>query len=469
LVKRNKNVVPVGGSFRDKTNFVFELNGEMYRCCKAEIFEVIQDFIHSNIYKELSVTGKIVKTSIPEDSEIFITENNWRVLKHEKVKNISYKETWSFNMLKDAALLTLGIQEELLKHGYTLKDATPYNIQFCNHKPIFIDIGSIMRAEEEVFWSGYRQFCEMYLNPLLISSSLNLSLQNFYGVTTRGISSAVTWKMLKVRHKLRMKNIVNVYLQINKQKQNKSKITLDSELKEAGFTNNLRLNQVKRLKKIIFSLTEPKLNSNWDGYSHRDHYNNEEIREKSDLIAHAFSQKNYMQLVDWGCNDGMFSKKATELSEKVTCVALDNDPEVIDQLYLDCKIQNNRILPLVIDISNPPGAYGFNNLERKSFLSNIFPDLNIAYALVHHLFISENLPWSKIFELFSFKGDLIIEFPLPQDKKVLELLKLKKEPELYLDMYQCEIFEKELTNYFEIKKKVILISRNIYYCRNLND
>jgi hypothetical protein len=88
---------------------------------------------------------------------------------------------------------------------------------------------------------------------------------------------------------------------------------------------------------------------------------------------------------------------------------------------------------------------------------------------VHHLFISENLPWSKIFELFSFKGDLIIEFPLPQDKKVLELLKLKKEPELYLDMYQCEIFEKELTNYFEIKKKVILISRNIYYCRNLND
>ncbi len=41
-------------------------------------------------------------------------------------------------MLKDAALLTLKIQKLAIEHDMNLKDASAYNIQFKNGKPVFI-------------------------------------------------------------------------------------------------------------------------------------------------------------------------------------------------------------------------------------------------------------------------------------------------------------------------------------------
>jgi hypothetical protein len=40
---------------------------------------------------------------------------------------VSYPSEWSFEMLRDAALLTLQIQSELVERGLSLKDATAFN------------------------------------------------------------------------------------------------------------------------------------------------------------------------------------------------------------------------------------------------------------------------------------------------------------------------------------------------------
>ena len=71
-----------------------------------------------------------------------MAENNphqYKKLLVEKIPFISYPYEWSFNQFKDALLLTLKIQKISIKYGMTLKDATPYNIQFKNNQPIFID------------------------------------------------------------------------------------------------------------------------------------------------------------------------------------------------------------------------------------------------------------------------------------------------------------------------------------------
>ena len=47
-------------------------------------------------------------------------------------------------MLKDAALLQLELLETSMKNGWTIKDATPYNIQWRGANPIFIDIPSFV-------------------------------------------------------------------------------------------------------------------------------------------------------------------------------------------------------------------------------------------------------------------------------------------------------------------------------------
>jgi len=62
------------------------------------------------------------------------------LLKPEVVDFISYPYEWSFSMLKDAALTTLKIQRLALDYNMVLKDASAYNIQFYNGKPILIDM-----------------------------------------------------------------------------------------------------------------------------------------------------------------------------------------------------------------------------------------------------------------------------------------------------------------------------------------
>ena len=89
------------------------------------------------------------------------------VLKHETVPMVSYPYEWPFGMLRDAALLQLDVTRAALDEGMTLKDATPFNIQWVGPRPTFIDIGSFTANHPGDPWAGYRQFCELFLYPPL--------------------------------------------------------------------------------------------------------------------------------------------------------------------------------------------------------------------------------------------------------------------------------------------------------------
>ena len=78
-------------------------------------------------------------------------------------------------MLKDAALLTLEIQKKCIESGLSLKDASAYNIQFHDGKPILIDITSFEIYNEEP-WIAYRQFCEHFLGPLALMAKKDVRL-----------------------------------------------------------------------------------------------------------------------------------------------------------------------------------------------------------------------------------------------------------------------------------------------------
>ena len=45
---------------------------------------------------------------------------------------VSYPYEWSFGQLRDAALLTLDVQERALDRGFVLRDASAYNVQFVD-------------------------------------------------------------------------------------------------------------------------------------------------------------------------------------------------------------------------------------------------------------------------------------------------------------------------------------------------
>ena len=119
----------------------------------------------------------IIKTEVIEENQfgnLGLTKFD-QILEHEKIPYLSYPYEWSFSQLKAAAIFHLDLQLFLLELNATLLDASAYNIQFIDSKPIFIDILSIDKYIENDPWKGHRQFCENFLNPLILKSKKELN------------------------------------------------------------------------------------------------------------------------------------------------------------------------------------------------------------------------------------------------------------------------------------------------------
>lgn len=173
------------GSFRDPENRVYEINSEghdnrlrILRGISGDALGIFKMLCEEDFYRELQDGGAVVKTDLlpADDADAkHILNDGWAgVLEHEPVPFVTYPYEWTFTMLKDAALLQLSLIEKCLENGWTLKDATPYNIQWIGARPVFIDIVSFEPWTEGEPWVGYRQFCTMFLTPLLLRAHLGI-------------------------------------------------------------------------------------------------------------------------------------------------------------------------------------------------------------------------------------------------------------------------------------------------------
>ena len=162
------------GSFRDRDGRVYHHRTQVFRGLSESALESFRQLRKKKFYIKLVESGKVIGTR-----EIAAEENplphdvkaQWAgFLEHDTVPVISYPYEWTFSMLKAAASLQLHLVERAVSNGWSLKDATPYNIQFVNRKPVFIDIPSFEPLQQGEPWSGYRQFCEMFLFPLFLQA-----------------------------------------------------------------------------------------------------------------------------------------------------------------------------------------------------------------------------------------------------------------------------------------------------------
>ena len=106
-------------------------------------------------------------------------------------------------MLKDAALLQLRVTRKALSADLALKDATPYNVQWRGARPVFIDVGSFMRGRVGEPWLGYRQFCMLFLYPLLLEAYRGIPFQPWLRGSLEGIHPAEASALLRGRDTMR--------------------------------------------------------------------------------------------------------------------------------------------------------------------------------------------------------------------------------------------------------------------------
>ncbi len=432
-------------SFRDPSGFIFEKDNMLFRQVNKVFKEHFDLFISSGLYE------KWVKQQVMIPHERVIVNltgspEYYTILKPEKIGFISYPWEWSFDMLKDAALLTLQLVKEALSSGMVLKDATPYNIQWHKGRLLFIDSLSFEKYNPEEPWIAYRQFCENFLAPLLLMHYSKNSLQQLFLAYPEGIPLAVARSLMPGRSRFSLHTYLHIHLHAKVANRKSS-----APASKTKFSRQKFLNLIKSLELLINKLRLPEQTTAWSSYYEEASGRNDYLEQKKKIITQWLdTMPSLKTAADLGANDGEFSRLLS--AKNIQTIAADFDPFCINKLYNRLKAgKEKNIQPLIVDLSNPSPAIGVNNRERDSFLSRLQVDLALALALVHHLAIGKNIPFEMIAEFFhKICSTIIIEFVPKEDEKVQMMLAGKKD--IYTN-YSAESFEKAFGRFFKIIHK----------------
>jgi hypothetical protein len=453
-----ERLTAVAGSFRDPANRVYRVDSHnstrILRGLSAVASEEFKRLSVETFFKRAQERGWIVRTkalgSDDADAKAVLADGWTMVLEHEEVPFVSYPYEWSFSMLRDAALLTLSLLESAMKAGWTMKDGTPFNVQFIGARPVFIDIGSFEPRIDGVSWVGYRQFCSMFLTPLMARAHLGLDHLALMRAHLDGISPSEAAKLFRGTSRLKRGVASHVLLPARIE----SRILSQERDRKAAQIRKVRpqsdamvLGLVQSLRRLVNRLPAPIDHTDWSHYDRTHSYEESDLAEKKAFVSKHASKHARGHVWDIGCNTGTFSMLCANNANQV--IAIDGDHNAIEQLYLRrTEIKGDNILPLVMNLANPSPNQGWAGNERAAFDKRVKPDLVMALALIHHMRMSANVPNIRFLEwLRSLDCDVIIEFVNRHDEMVVKLLTNKKEQ--YED-YSLEQFREEVNSLFEI-------------------
>jgi SAM-dependent methyltransferase len=448
-----------GSSFRDPNGFIFWEESKLFRQINKSGQKDFDFLVGSGLYKKLVEDGLLV--SHKEVKKLSLIENGYKIIRPEIIRFLSYPYEWSFSQLKDAALLTLKIQEIALDYGMSLKDASAYNVQFVGCRPIFIDTLSFEKYTEGQAWVAYRQFCQHFLAPLALMAEKDLRLNLLFRDFMDGIPLDLTSKLLPVSSKLNPPLLSHIHLHALNQKRMADKKVDKNKFKISKFQ---MFSLINSLRSTVEKLKIKRGQTEWEKYYSFTNYSDKAFEEKQRLLKKYIKKIKAKSVVDLGANTGRFSQIASQNGAYV--VACDIDPLAVEKAYLENKEKKSELLlPMIIDLTNPSPDLGWANMERRSFDKRMGVDCVIAFALIHHLAISNNLPLDLVAQYFSGLGKwLIIEFVPKEDSKVKILLQNRED---IFDNYSKDGFKKAFLKYYHIveTKKIKESKRQIYFMK----
>jgi ribosomal protein L11 methylase PrmA len=442
---------PLSSSFRDPNGFLFLDSGQLYRQINNSYRDKYQKLVSSGLYDKLVTKGLLVAHQ--ETSHPGLSNDSYLVIQPERVPFISYPYEWSFSQLKDAALLTLTTQMEALRHGMVLKDASAYNVQFRDDKPVFIDTLSFDNYQEGAPWVAYRQFCQHFLAPLALMSYTDIRLNKLLINYIDGIPLDLASTLLPTSSKFSLSLILHIHLHSRRQIKS-SEQSFDKAQDRSAMPIKAMVSLIDNLRNIVKKLDWTPKDTEWhDYYISNNNYEGESLSQKEQLVSEYISQTQAQTVWDLGANDGRFSRIAAKHAKRV--ISWDIDPACVEINYLSIrKNQEKNILPLLIDLTNPSPAIGWANQERDSFMQRGPCDTLLALGLIHHLAISNNLPLHLIADSFrKICSNLILEFVPKEDSQVVKLLKNRSD---IFPLYCQQEFESVFSQFFTIDNKQII-------------
>ena len=451
--------LPTGdpGSFRDHSNRVYVGSHDVYRGMDATAASELRAVMQKPFFARDVQRSSIISTEWLDHAPAGVTDEWDAWLQHSRIPVISYPYEWTFSMLRDAALLQLSLLTAMLADDVVSKDATPYNVQFVGSRPTFIDVGSFERYNPGDPWYGYRQFCQLYLFPLLFLAYKDIPFQPWLRGSLDGITPIEARQVLKGAKRGWRGLPTHVWIHARLEERLARR---DTEVKEAarraGFSKRLIEMNVAKLTSLVEGLEWHRAESEWSTYSERTHYSDRDLRAKEDFVRRVAEDAGPSEVWDVGANDGRFSRVVAEHADYV--LALDADRLVVDLLYRDLRAESTaKILPLAFNLADPSPALGWRGIERSPLSTRSRPDLVLYLAVIHHLSITHHVPLRDFLDsVLAGAPRSVIEFPHREDPMVRLLLRDKR-ADLHPD-YNLDNFDALVKERFDIVERLELPS-----------
>ncbi len=428
------------GSFRDRRGRIYVAGERIYRSVMPMAIDDFEFVRSSGLIDELVQDKMLVAESVVDRAVLNGQgDDACFVLEHPRLSFISYPYEWPFAALKAAALLHLEVQLRALRKDVALTDSSAYNVQFDGPKPIFIDSLSFRRYEDGEFWDGHRQFCEQFVNPLLLRAVLGVPHNAWYRGSLEGITAGELSQVLPWRSRLSWNTMTNVFMQARFQRSaSTSEKALETirtkKLPKLGFEQMLR--GLHRWIAGMEARTDGE--SVWQDYAQDNSYADEETAQKRQFVANFVAATKPGLIFDLGCNTGDYSALALK-SGAQRAIGFDFDHGALDHAYDRARRESLEFLPLHLDAANPSPEQGWLQAERHGLARRASGDAILALALVHHLVIARNIPLDSVLDWIMGMAPIgVIEFVPKADPMVQRLLQLRED---LFDDYTQEDFE----------------------------
>lgn len=440
-------------SFRDPAGHVYLDKDEVYRTVMPHAAAAFEAVRATGLITRLIEQGKLwPETILSSEQKQNIAPQAYAVLQHPKLPFISYPYEWPFALLKAAALFHLDLQLEALQAGVMLNDASAFNIQFIGTQPVFIDHLAFRPYCEGELWQAHKQFCQQFLNPLLLQAHCKVAFNSWYRGNLHGIDTVDIAKLLPLSSKFSWNILTQVMLQAHfdkSQRQLVSQATSTTKLPKAGL-----IHLWQSLRRWISKLEANQRNTTWQSYAQDNSYETTAMQQKHLFVAEFIAQTKPALIWDIGCNQGQFSQTALEHGAGYA-IGFDFDAGALQLAYANAREQQLKFLPLVSDITNPTPAQGWAEQERKSLSQRSPADAILALAVVHHLAIQHNIPLPMIIDwLLQLAPQGVVEF-VPKSDPMLQLM-LSQRSDIFPD-YHLSAFLDYLSQHAEIVTQQTLL------------
>jgi hypothetical protein len=449
------------GSFRDRSGRIFLHNGEVYRALSPQGLRDWEAVCELPFLQRAMSSGRVVRTTpAPAMDPLAAQPGFAAVVHHERMPVVAWPYEWSFSMLRAAALLQLELMEAALAEDAILKDASAFNFQFRGTQPVLIDTGSIVPLQPGQAWEGYRQFCQMFLYPLMLQSWKGVHFQPCLRGSIEGITPQQFSRMLSLRDLFRSGAFSHVWMHARLQTLSSSQQGVARSMHDSGFSKSMISNNVAGLMKIVKGLEWSATSSTWSGYDETAEPVQRDAAAKEAFIEQICSTRHWNTVWDLGCNQGRYSRIAARHSDLV--LAMDSDHLTVDRLFQRLQSEENRrIVPLVSDLADPAPSQGWRGTERRSLEHRSKPDLVLCLALIHHLVIGSNLLLGDVLDwLASLKATIVLEFVDRQDPQVQTLLANRQDVfcDYGRDAFQCLVTQ----NFRILREQPLSAARTLF-------